>query len=77
VVTLATATIPETAAGTSIVTMQLAKVMPDDTVIDATDLKQAKIGFTLAKITLPRNEWRICNAMLFLHWWNASVRDPL
>jgi SAM-dependent methyltransferase len=60
---LTPAAVLETAAGTGIVTIQLAKVLQDDTVITATDLSQAMIDVAATKLTTPRIEWQVCDAM--------------
>ncbi len=53
----------ETAAGTGIVTRQLAEVLPPTTRITATDLNQAMIDTASAKVTSPRITWQACDAM--------------
>ena len=52
----------ETAAGTGIVTMQLAEVLSDAARITATDLNQAMIDVAAAKITSPKVKWQACDA---------------
>lgn len=52
----------ETAAGTGIVTQQLARSVPQDVQITATDLNPAMIAIASARVTAPNVTWQPCDA---------------
>ena len=64
VAALAPSAVLETAAGTGIVTAQLAKVLPDAALITATDLNQAMLDVAAAKSTSREIAWQACDATL-------------
>ena len=68
----------EIAAGTGVVTRQLAKTLPPEVSIVATDLNQAMLDQAAAKGTSRPVEWRQADALQlpfpdeFFSWWYAS-----
>lgn len=61
--TLAPGRVLETAAGTGIVTRQLAATLAKDARIVASDLNQAMLDVAASKLAAPNIVWRQCNAM--------------
>ena len=60
---LAPSRVLETAAGTGIVTQELAQILPPDVTITATDLNQPMIDHARTKSGMPRVIWRQADAM--------------